>query len=118
VAFVLSPPLMEDTEASRAAKDLFRECVHPTIVVAMVARQAPVTDDRLGGGADGRQLETLHPGSAGPSRINMGARFGLDEASIAGGIRRRAKPKARLFSEMPNEPWLLISHHSTRSDST
>jgi hypothetical protein len=26
---------MEDTEASRAAKDLFRECVHPTIVVAM-----------------------------------------------------------------------------------
>ena len=77
MAFVLSPPLMEDTEASRAAKDLFRECVHPTIVVVMV-----------------------------------------DEASIAGGIRRRAKPKARLFSEIPNEPWLLISHHSTRSDST
>jgi hypothetical protein len=74
VAFVLSPPLMEDTEASRAAKDLFRECAHPTIVVAMVARRAPVTDDRLGGGADGRQLETLHPGSAGPSRINIGAR--------------------------------------------
>jgi len=55
VAFVLSPPLMEDTEASRAAKDLFRECAHPTIVVAMVARRAPVTDDRIGGGAIDRE---------------------------------------------------------------